>query len=1095
MNIDILNSKNLKVYSFDIFDTLITRRTATPLGIFAIMQEKLKNSEKYNSFSTYFKNNFALLRHKTEFWERDNVFRNCTGAQDITFDEIYSLLQKNQSLSDEQIHLLKELEIQTEKDNLVAIVENVNTLKQLKKEGKEIILISDMYFSSNVLKDIMINIDPIFCDIDIFTSADTLKSKYFGDLYKFVKNKKGYDFNKWIHIDDSKHNIAKAGEFGIDGALVKFEKEFDINNYILSDIDEVLNMENQAILGSIKLATKYRTEGNKIFDFGASYVGPILFGYANWLINQALDRKINHLYFIARDSYLTMQIAQEIVKSKNLDIKLHYLYGSRKAWRFATRENVVDHIKTNFMEYQDRITLKFLADRLELPVEKLILYSGVKAADKVFSLKKLKKIETTLQNNPEFINEIVKNGSKKEEMLVKYLKQEIDFSKNDFAFVEINGSGRTQDYLQKITKKFYADDLTTFYMHLTTDSARKESSVKIPYCPLSEFNTQYLEIFSTDFNGRTIDYKEENGRIVPVFEKEKNYQIIDFGYHNCVDGALAFSKCMLEFEFKNNVSLSGLFLYLKYYNYLNYNLDKTTAEILGSFPFNEMGEEKNIKQCAPPYSWFDVLKFALLGEEKKLYAAHFISIVRSSKSKQKIIKKVYKRGSVKKNIGKITKNIFSITNKYSATGRKKIFTILGLKLSISMTKPSFYKDIHYLCTFLKFLSKKRKKEKLTKIDKIRFITYREPLYKGGGGGQGAAMTMNKLILPEEFKNIPIEYTFEVPNKYLRDKNHGPNVEFSGIKFAIDETKNDKNVIYVTHEEATAFGLWLMGKNYIMFSHLQGARAEESKNFGYKFSKLSENIIKFCEATAMKNAYSVSFVSEGAYKYFCNSKFRGLDAKDFNKGPIVYNTLYVENEPEQYKDLKYDPNYLTILTSGSLTTAKGVDRTLELVEKMCSKTDRKIRHIFIGEGVMQNFVETKLAEISQKYPNFSYITVSRCSDGNMPYLQSICDVFIVLHRIAIFDLSTLEIMNKAKAIVLSDVGGNPEFNVEDNIIMWSEEKQNYDEVADKILNSDLGALGQKNKEVYKNYFGHKPYKKAYMELLSNFINSVEQNKEH
>ena len=1093
MNTDILNNKNIKVYSFDIFDTLVARRTATPLGIFAIMQEKIKNNEKYNSFSDYFKNNFALLRHKTEFWERDNVFRNCTGAQDITFDEIYSLIKKNNSLSDEQISLLKELEIQTEKDNLVAIDENINILKKLKEEGKEIILISDMYFSSEILKDIMVNIDPVFCDISIYTSADTLKSKFFGDLYKFVKNKNSYDYNKWVHIDDNRHNINIACELGINGTQVEFEEEFDINNYILSDINEAFNLQKQAVLGSIKLATKYKTNEDKVFNFGVSYVGPILYGYANWLINQALERNINHLYFIARDSYLTMQIANEIVKAKNLDIKLHYLYGSRASWRFATKENVVDHIKTNFMEYQDRITLKFLSNRFEVPVEKLVKYTGVKDTNKVLSLRRIKKAESALQNNMDFINEILEIGAKKEDLLVKYLKQEIDFSQNDFAFVEINGSGRTQDYLQKITKKFYPNDIITFYIHVTTDSARKESSVKIPYCPLCEFNTQYLEVFCTDFNGRTINYKEQSGRIVPVLEKEQNYQIIKFGYQNLIDGAIAYSRKMLEFEFKNNISTYGLFVYLKYFQYLNYFLDKKTADVMGSLPFCEMGQEKTINECAPKYSWFDVFKFVLLGEEKKVYACNYISIARSSKLKQKIIRKVYEKGSVKKNISALTKTIFSISNKYMPKGRKKVLTILGVKFSFDMNKPSFYKDIHYICTFIKFLVQKRRKEKLTKIDKIRFITYREPLYKGGGGGQGAAMTMNKLILPEKFNNIPIEYTFEVPNKYLRDKNHGPNVEFSGIKFAIDETKNDKNIIYVTHEEATAFGLWLMGKNYIMFSHLQGARAEESKNFGYKFSKLSENIIKFCEATAMKNAYWVSFVSNGAYNYFCNSKFRGLDAKDFNKGPIVYNTLYVENEPEQYKDLKYDPNYLTILTSGSLTTAKGVDRTLELVEKICSKTDKKIRHIFIGEGVMQNFVEKRLSEISQKYPRFSYITVSRCSDGNMPYLQSICDVFIVLHRIAIFDLSTLEIMNKAKAIVLSDVGGNPEFNVEDNIIMWSEEKQNYDEVADKILLSDLKQLGQNNKIIYEKYFGHEPYKKAYLELLSNFINSVEQNK--
>lgn len=34
--------KQIELYSFDIFDTLVTRRVGTPRGIFALMQEKIK---------------------------------------------------------------------------------------------------------------------------------------------------------------------------------------------------------------------------------------------------------------------------------------------------------------------------------------------------------------------------------------------------------------------------------------------------------------------------------------------------------------------------------------------------------------------------------------------------------------------------------------------------------------------------------------------------------------------------------------------------------------------------------------------------------------------------------------------------------------------------------------------------------------------------------------------------------------------------------------------------------------------------------------------------------------------------------------------
>ena len=47
-----------ELYSFDIFDTLITRRTFTPFGIFAIMQKKLNEDLQYQSIPSILKNNF-----------------------------------------------------------------------------------------------------------------------------------------------------------------------------------------------------------------------------------------------------------------------------------------------------------------------------------------------------------------------------------------------------------------------------------------------------------------------------------------------------------------------------------------------------------------------------------------------------------------------------------------------------------------------------------------------------------------------------------------------------------------------------------------------------------------------------------------------------------------------------------------------------------------------------------------------------------------------------------------------------------------------------------------------------------------------------
>ena len=101
--VDFTTKNNYQLYSFDIFDTLITRKTATPKGIFLLVQELIKSND---NFCEYFRSNFYTIRCETESFVRENQAR-IFGHQDITFDEIYERIQVNHYLSDEQINFLK----------------------------------------------------------------------------------------------------------------------------------------------------------------------------------------------------------------------------------------------------------------------------------------------------------------------------------------------------------------------------------------------------------------------------------------------------------------------------------------------------------------------------------------------------------------------------------------------------------------------------------------------------------------------------------------------------------------------------------------------------------------------------------------------------------------------------------------------------------------------------------------------------------------------------------------------------------------------------------------------------------------------------
>lgn len=393
------------------------------------------------------------------------------------------------------------------------------------------------------------------------------------------------------------------------------------------------------------------------------------------------------------------------------------------------------------------------------------------------------------------------------------------------------------------------------------------------------------------------------------------------------------------------------------------------------------------------------------------------------------------------------------------------------------------RDLYNIFHLALLLLKKRslKKENYTKV---HLLTFRGFFPNGGAGGGGAVLSANKVLLGENLNNIPLKYSFYEDNKFSLKRKNSLWDLWGAVEFVILKTKDENNCAYITHDYGSAFGLALMGKKYVLVSHIQGPRVEEKLNFGEKFSTTSELIIKFCEKYAFKNAFMVCFPSNGAYEYFCNSKYKTIKKEEFSKGETLYNTLYAFPEPEPLAEIEKKDDVLTFLSVGTLTVAKGMDRHPMLLKKILESSDKKIRYIMVGQGVLEKEILEKLELLKREYSHFDYIHIKKCSYPQIQYLQDISDVYLMLHRISIFDLATLEVMRKSKCVILSDAGGNPEFNKENNIILCDDFKT----CANDFINCDLSKLGTKNKSVYDKYFSNRNFIEQYKKIIENIYNS-------
>ena len=128
------------MYSFDVFDTLITRVTATPTGIFSLMQRKIQKNPMYQG-NAYVQENFFSLRIGAEEVARNTYVRN--GINEVTVEQIYGVLVAEHLLTEGQAVSLATLERETEQKAVQGIPSNIKKVKQLLEAGERVVLISD----------------------------------------------------------------------------------------------------------------------------------------------------------------------------------------------------------------------------------------------------------------------------------------------------------------------------------------------------------------------------------------------------------------------------------------------------------------------------------------------------------------------------------------------------------------------------------------------------------------------------------------------------------------------------------------------------------------------------------------------------------------------------------------------------------------------------------------------------------------------------------------------------------------------------------------------------------------------------------------
>ena len=296
---------DVKVVSFDIFDTLLVRPYVKPIDVFEHMEKH---------FNAPF---FASCRITAECVAREKN----PDREDIMFDAIYDEI-------DDNFKYLKSHELEWE-ENVLQPHPYIQEIWQFAKQsGKKIVVASDMYLPTKFVAKVLKKNG--FGDYDkLYVSGDLNVTKCHGTMFDAIVRDMGVKPGDILHIGDNEHSDYKIPrKKGMRAIKIPrlVDQFIDKNPRIQRFWSTQYEKLGASILVSMLAINRAKNANNNYWhEIGYEYGGPVTYGYTRWIERVAMQERIQHLFFVARDGWTL----QKVFNTFNSKMANSYVYAPR----------------------------------------------------------------------------------------------------------------------------------------------------------------------------------------------------------------------------------------------------------------------------------------------------------------------------------------------------------------------------------------------------------------------------------------------------------------------------------------------------------------------------------------------------------------------------------------------------------------------------------------------------------------------------------------------------------------------------------------------------------------------------------------------
>lgn len=307
-----ITQPQIKVVSFDVFDTLLVRPVHAPTDLFYLVEQRIHAAPDLPDLP------FLDLRCWAEKQARDRMRVVHPFYEDITLDEIYDEIARYTGLNESICTQIKNIEIEVELKYLVAR----KSVKQIYDfalvQGKQVIVASDVYLPGSVLLEALQRngYDQIQ---RYFVSSHLRLSKGRDSLYPAILQDMSVQAHEVIHVGDNlRADVTNARKAGIKAfhvpkvsALMNTAR---VDHSLWQDRLNVAEPGYRILHGMIQndlfdtlprggYDPRSHVNGDPYY-LGYYALGPFVLSMAQWMLRAASTRQDDVVAFVARDGYV-----------------------------------------------------------------------------------------------------------------------------------------------------------------------------------------------------------------------------------------------------------------------------------------------------------------------------------------------------------------------------------------------------------------------------------------------------------------------------------------------------------------------------------------------------------------------------------------------------------------------------------------------------------------------------------------------------------------------------------------------------------------------------------------------------------------------